>query len=503
MSRRAGWTEALEVLVIFALAAAFLAALQFQSPFLPETDGHFHIKAAYLYRTRGLFHGFPWATQSLWRDHFSDTALLFHAYLIPFTFFPDLAFGAKLATVLMGAACFTSFYWIARENGAWSPALWFFMLCSSGPLFLWRLNVPRPQILSVTLLLWCVHFLLNGKRWRLGILSFFYALSYSAAFMPLALSLIRSAHFWLAEDEVDWRTPAAALGGFAAAMLVNPYFPNDLLMLYVQNFYVLQMSITGGAEKLSMGGEFYPTDTRRLLIFHLPIAIAIFTLAYFGQLTGRKPGRKTAMLMPLAAATIVMTLIWKRFTEYSVPLTLLYCGLRSAELIGGLDVLKGSRRLRLGAALGGVLLAAGFARSLTFIAPDFKNAKASPLAGAAFFLKENAKPDETIFTCDWDDAPELFFYDHAQRYLVFMDPVFMYYQDPEVWRTWNDAANGRLGDKTAATIAKTFGARYGVCKERFQGIRDQLARDPSVKIPYDDGQAYVFELATPKAGSGK
>jgi len=500
----ARWRETLEVAAAYASAAAFLAFLQFQTPFLPETDGHYHLKTALLYRTHGLFfHGFKWASQSLWRDRFSDTCLLFHAYLIPFTFFPNLAFGGKLATVLMGAACFASFFWILRANGARWPWFWFFLLCSAGPFFLWRLTVPRPQILSVTLLLWCVHFLLNGKRGKLAALSFFYALSYSAAFMPLVFSLIRSVHLWVAEEEIDAATPLAALGGLAAALLVNPYFPNDLLMLFVQNFYVLHMSITGGAEKLSMGGEFYPTDTRRMLLLHLPLAAALFSLSYYGLLTGRKAGRKTAMMMPFAVATVAMTFIWKRFTEYSVPLTLMYCGLRATELLEGFSWASASKRVREAAVIAVVALAFGFGSSTSSVMSDFRGATESPLKGAALFLKSHAEPDEAVFTCDWDDAPELYFYNHEQRYLVFMDPVFMYYRSPEVWRVWNNAANGRLGAGTARTIARTFDARYGVCKERFRALRDVVAADPAVKIVYDDGRAWVFEVPKPPGGPGR
>lgn len=473
--------------------------LQFRHPWLPETDGYFHVKAAYLMRTQGLFlSGFKWASLSVWRENFADTAFLFHVYLMPFTLlFADLATAAKTAIVLLSACCFASFYWILRREGARWPALWLVALLSSGPFFLWRLNVPRPQVLSSTLLLWCIHFLINGRRRPLAAMSFVYSLSYSAPFFPTVFAVIVSAHRWLAEGERDWRTPAAAFAGFALGMLVNPYCPKDFLMLYIVNFAVLKMSLFGG-DKLSMGGEFFPMDTRAMLGAHPIVFGAVLAVAYFGLVTGRKAGQKTARLFPVAVTTVLMTFVWKRFTEYSVPLTLYYCALRATELVKSAGSSgyfeRHPRRLAAAyAALGAFLLccAVGSTRG---IYDNFKWTRESSLKGAALYVKERAKEGDVVFTCDWDDAPELFFYNHAQRYLVFMDPVLMYYQDPAVWRRWNEAANGRLGRDTRRTIKEISGATYGICKSRFTAVHRIVEEDPEMVLEFDDGLSYAFKL---------
>src|SRR5262249_29304248 len=51
--------------------------------------------------------------------------------------------------------------------------------------------------------------------------------------------------------------------------------------------------------------------------------------------------------------------------------------------------------------------------------------------GCATWIRDHAAPDEIIFTTDWDEFPELFFTAPRQRYLVGLDPTFMYVTSPD------------------------------------------------------------------------
>ena len=90
--------RALEFSTVGILSFIVYAFYQWQSDFLPGTDGYYHAKIAYVMREVGFLKNFQWAHLSLWREQFSDKEFLFHVYLIPFTFFKDLMFGAKVGT---------------------------------------------------------------------------------------------------------------------------------------------------------------------------------------------------------------------------------------------------------------------------------------------------------------------------------------------------------------------------------------------------------------------
>ena len=83
------WIAAILCVLFF----AGMAWIQFASPDMPDNDGFYHIKLAYLMRTEGLKPEFKWLPQSILnKNEFYDHHFLFHVALIPFTF-GDLRLG--------------------------------------------------------------------------------------------------------------------------------------------------------------------------------------------------------------------------------------------------------------------------------------------------------------------------------------------------------------------------------------------------------------------------
>ena len=115
--------------------------------------------------------------------------------------------------------------------------------------------------------------------------------------------------------------------------------------------------------------------------------------------------------------------------------------------------------------------------------------------GAALYLAEHTDPDELVFTCDWDDAPELFFFNDSNRYPVIMDPYYMYGHDPQLWEEWYGLARGLYGGRTYDLLARHY--RYGVCTSDFEELRAIVEDDPRMQVVFDDadnGGAWVFRL---------
>jgi hypothetical protein len=109
-------------LIPLALLTLFIfgmSVIQFGTPDLPDNDGFYHIKLAWLMRTEGLKPDFPWLPMSILNEgEFYDHHFLFHVALIPFTF-GDLLSGAKWAAVLFAALAFlTIWYCICLTDSA-------------------------------------------------------------------------------------------------------------------------------------------------------------------------------------------------------------------------------------------------------------------------------------------------------------------------------------------------------------------------------------------------
>ena len=94
----------------------FMYLVQFSTPDLPDNDGYYHIKLAYLMRTEGLKPDFPYLPLSVLNPReYSDHHFLFHVFLIPFTF-GDLRLGAKWASILFASLAFLSVWWLLHRQ---------------------------------------------------------------------------------------------------------------------------------------------------------------------------------------------------------------------------------------------------------------------------------------------------------------------------------------------------------------------------------------------------
>jgi len=81
------WADIRTGILLWVIFLVFLSLVQFSTPDLPDNDGYYHIKLAYLMRTEGLTPNFDWLPLSILnaREYY-DHHFLFHVALIPFTF---------------------------------------------------------------------------------------------------------------------------------------------------------------------------------------------------------------------------------------------------------------------------------------------------------------------------------------------------------------------------------------------------------------------------------
>src|SRR5512134_2858256 len=103
-------------IALFFLFFLGMALIQFASPDMPDNDGYYHIKLAWLMRTEGLKPDFPYLPLSILNDNeFYDHHFLFHVALIPFTF-GDLRMGAKWAAVVFASLAFLAVWYLFHRQ---------------------------------------------------------------------------------------------------------------------------------------------------------------------------------------------------------------------------------------------------------------------------------------------------------------------------------------------------------------------------------------------------
>jgi hypothetical protein len=483
-----------QYLIVFIFSFAFFAYYQFQSQWLPDTDGYYHIKTAWLLRTQGFMPNFKWAHLSLWSDHYSDKEFFYHIYLIPFTFINDLVLAGKLATMVIASFVFLSFYTILRLNRIRYAWFWLLLLSMTGGFFLYRVNVPRPQGLSIIFVLWSIHFLLNRKLLPLAVLCFLYTYSYTAYHLPFIFACIIYFEALVLEKENDWKRPVTVFIAIIAGMLLSPFFPDNIRMFYLQNFYILWKG-SGNGVNLHMGGEFGVMDTLDIIMVNTTLVIAFLGAFFLAIYQPLKQDKKVRQLFLIAVSLIFLNCFSKRFAEYSVPVTMLFCAFFFNTWLTNFSLKQLSKYKKMILFPVAIIVIAGLGyQSFLNTIDQFRGVQEPGLRRAALWLRDHTAENELVYTADWDDAPELFFFNHKDRYLVFLDPNFMYYWNPDLWHRWDDVSNGREGMQTYNILKKEFKVQYAVATNDFAQLREIVEKDKRMKIVFESAGGYVFEI---------
>ena len=478
------------------IAFIYLYSIQFASVFMMGEDSYYHIKFAYLSRVGGIIKSFPWAQFSLWKDQFYDKEFLYHFLLQPFTF-GDLSLGGKLAAVCFGTALFVTLYHVIRSNKFKFPLLWvIFAFCTSS-YFLYRINITRPQTLSIIMSLIVVHLQINKRYKAVAIATCIYSLAHTGAYISVAYALVIAAvEFWR-DRTINWKLPVYTMGGFAFGMLVHPNFPTNIIVWHIQNINVVLTAWAGTKNELGIAGELRPINTRDFVYSFMPLLIP-YTLMIWSMFTKTtKNSFKTMCLFAIATAYLFAFMNSLRFNEMWVPFSILFFASYYTDLSEELNfkalIIKNkaiavSIMLVVLAFYGGT-----FRDSYKSLHRDFLFNSNKPYNEDAAWLKHNISDNSIVYTCDWDDAPYLFFGNDKARYLVFLDPHFMYDWDKNIWDIWYRTSNGLTSDPYQ-NIKQVFGAKYVYCTSDFRSLISQMKNDVRFRQLRQTKDSVVFEV---------
>ncbi|MBI5016375.1 MAG: hypothetical protein HZB55_12920 [Deltaproteobacteria bacterium] len=469
-------------------ALAFVVVYQFLTSGLFSTDSFFHIRFAELMREQGTIRSLPSLPFSVHGTHYRDHHWLSHLLQMPFTAFPDLLTGAKISAATFAALAHLVFYWTLRRLGVERPGAWTAFLAVCSPGFLVRLEMARVQSQSLAFLLTGL-VALELRRWRLlAVVAFLYVWLYDG----FAVLLLMTALWGVAEGIRSRKVPVAALVaaglGTFLALVVNPYFPENLAS-YAFNFQRIFLQ----KAPVAVGGEW---GSPRLMegLADAGVSVVVLAIALAAEILRR---RWRVLLEPhvlWALAGLAFYVGARRWIEYLPPLCLLAgaLALRGVRLPGRV----------LAAALVVVASVNGstFADRLSWALPR------KTFEGAASWLSANSRPGDVVFNVDWDRYTMLFFHNPKGRYVTGLDPNYLYYYDRGLYWIWRSVQKAEPVDLKAA-LAR-FGARYLVTSARRRRVYTR-AEEQGLALRYRDAEARVYELPSgplpdrpPAAGPG-
>lgn len=492
-------------LALLALFVAFMVSVQFSTPNLAGNDGYYHIKIASLMRTEGLRLEFQWLPLTILNvQDFVDHHFLYHFLLIPFTL-GDLVVGAKWASVLFASLAFLCVWWLLHRQKVRGAPLWALGMLIVSEAFIFRMNMPRVQSLSLAFLVLALHWTLIGKHRLLLPLAFLYVWLYDAFPLILLVTAAFAVAHWLLEGRLELRPLVYASVGIVLGLLFHPYFPENLNFL-ARHILPKLMDPTS----VSVGSEWFPYKTTQL-VENSGLALAAFmggTMAL--GLHARRMNVPTATALILSIAFGFMLFQSRRFIEYFPAFVLIFAALAWSPIVrrwidrkddpetNRQQAPEGSRpwKGRVLAGLIGAIVLSGLYLNLEASRESMEGSKPYQLYGeASAWLRENTSAGALVFQTDWDDFPRLFFFNSHNTYTIGLDPTYMQLHDPDLYELWVDLTQGRTDDLSDG-IQRVFGAQYVITDLKHSGFLEAAEQDTEMKDVYRDEFAAIFEIET-------
>lgn len=487
------WIKQRASILVAIVFLVFLGFVQFATPDMPDNDGYYHIKLAYLMRTEGLTPEFSWLPLSILnaREYY-DHHFLFHVALIPFTY-GDLRVGAKLAAVIFAGLALLSVWRVLKNQRIPHAFYWALALMAISEAFIYRMSITRAQSLSLVVLMLALDWLLRNKIKRLAGLAFFYVWLYNAFPLLLIVAGVFVAAKWILERKLDLRPLVSVGAGTFLGLIINPYFPYNIIFA-VQHILPKLFEPTS----VSVGSEWYPYTTAQLLENSLLALVAFVSGALALGLQDKRIDLRTLVSFLLAGVFGLMMFQSRRFIEYFPPFALVFAAFAWTPIMSLAKIRLRSLSIQLASLIMILILVPGI--WLTFQASRTSLQASKPYqtyADASAWLAQHTPEGARVFQTDWDDFPRLFFYSTQNTYLIGLDPTYMQLYDAELYALWEEITQGDV-EQPSSQILGDFGAEYVITDLRHRDFIRQAENDPALVERYRDEYAVVYQVVVDK-----
>lgn len=491
----------------------------------PDPDSFYHIKIAELMLgSRGVITEFPWLPLTILPDIFADQGWLYHALLIPFTFFSDPLVGLKVATTLLSTILFVSFFVLLKKlqiKHAWAYPL---LLLVTNP-FIFRISLAKTTAISVTLYLIGLYCILKQKHLPLFVLMIFFVWTHAA--WPLLI--IAAGVFWAVSGifkfnsslttqnnqastltnlwllcKATLRAPErktflTAAAGAVAGLAANPTFPENLKFFWYQTVLI---SVRSFKNIIEVGNEWYGFDPSELIGSSVFIAIlGVLALALFA-INFKKQTRTSWTLLIVSAFLFYLTLKSRRNSEYLLPTTTLLIALifsttpKATFKLLTTSIQEWIRDHKAVAYAVGLFLVVTIPTILVrdTIRIHGLLGEGFPLTkyhAASIWIEENIPPESVILHTGWEDFPILFYYSSDYRYITGLDPTFLYLASPDTHTYWIELVAGEKEIHTSE-ILHTFGATTFLVEKDHEQLKQKLDQHIDWTRSYEDSEVWIY-----------
>jgi hypothetical protein len=459
-------------------------------------DGYYHIRMAWLMVRQGIDFDFIWLPLTILNPRdFTNHHLLYHLLLIPFTF-ADLRLGAKAAGLVYGAAAIFAIYWLMTRLRVRAPLFWLVALLASASWFIARQSMTRRQSVALALMVLAAYLLVQRRYRLLAPLAFAYAWLFDGYVLLIAVLMVGFGAQVIARRRFDWPLLGWPLLGLGLSILLHPFFPNNIVFTYL---HVLPKALPDGVVRV--GNEWYPYSVETL--FRTSWLALLLVPAGFlpALLAPRRVLRDpTALLLGgLALLFLVLYVRSRRFIEIEPAFAVLF-----AAYMWSHHAPRWRGRLCwewLPATLAGVLVGVGLTglvlHGLQTVRQAANNVEDNDpyntFQAPMEWLEANTSPGERIFQTDWDDFPEMFYFNTYNTYIIGLDPTYMYLENPELYLLWRSIGRGQVA-QPSQYIREQFQSRWVLTDRDHRDFLNHARADPGLVLAAQTEKILVFRV---------
>jgi hypothetical protein len=371
--------------------------------------------------------------------------------------------------------------------------------------------------LAIIFLVLAIHFLFQKRYWALLPIAFLFTETYDL--FPL---LLFTAISWVAvvgwtERRFEWRPLMWVSLGIVAGLVINPYFPQNLELMYEH----ARIKLTLQDYDTKVGGEWYPYDSWEFFGNAL-VACVLMVVGYIAlDPSERKQGQYPMLLAILATALMIMMAKWRRIAEYWPPFAVMFAafslqswlvGTRSTfsrlppDIMSELEPFfdRGAdaddhwtvREVIKVVAVVVIALCLSVALFIN-LRVTIRDIRASEphdyYKRGADWLTAHVPAGHIIFNTDWDDFPRLFYYDSNHYYVSGLDPSYLYDRDPRLSELYERITLGKE-ENPGPLIRDRFGATYVFSDNEHHDFFDNARASGWFQIVYEDEECTIMRI---------
>lgn len=502
MNQRASWNFELGVLIAVLLGLAYVTVCIQLTPALLTVDAYYHAAVTQFIRDKGWFlDRFPWTQMSVMKEAYSDKDLLLHVLALPFTFVTsDPRWVSKFTSMLLGFSFLGVLVYLFRRFLSPLPAALALITVFLSPLFVTYYSDFRPGTLASIFTLLGIYFAVEKRKYPLFAVALLYSWAHLSAFTLVFFVGLCELVRYLRDREYDLRLVAYAAAGTALGLIAHPNFPANLLTIYINGFLTPFYAL--GGSNISFAMELYAVSSKMALLTNFAVFAVFWGMMWAAWAYRPRISLHTMVFGAAANLYYLLSLLSNRFWFPAVPLAVLTAASFTRDLFDRLEQTQPQNTRKIARAA--VLLWAVMAVPLTVSCVKgletrlkYKNDFSRTYERAAEWMSKNIPPGETIYHSSWGESPYLICLNPRDRYLVVLDPIYMYYWSKDVYALYQDLSEGRPNLDPYKALTEVFKAKYGITAKK-AGFYQLIRNDSRFRPLYDTDDLLIFTLEPQK-----